>query len=152
MDEVLDWLPALFERRREDGERRWSDAEKRDFLAAMILAFGYDAEDLTPEVQSLLADLALRAGVDPTASRADAEATLQQYFRDRPLDPELVREFQHNLRAALVDASGGVVTKVIAKYLEAGAPARFEPRAEPREGAVKGGPLGFFLAKKKLGE
>ena len=68
-------------------------------------------------------------------------------------DPTLVREFQLGLRAAFVrEASGGQVAKVFAKYLQTGERKLFEERAPPPEGAVRGGPLGFFLAKKKLGD
>lgn len=153
MDGVLDWLPGLFERRTEHGDFAYTDEELRELLAAMILAFGYRPEDLTPPVERLLAGLAVKAGVDPEGSREDAEATLRRYFAEHPINPVLVRDFQHHFRAALVDVSGSTIAEVFSKYLETGErKLAFEPRAEPKEGAVRGGPLGFFLAKKKLDE
>lgn len=148
--ELLDWLPTLFDRKNADGEYAYSDAEMRDFIAAMLLAIGFARDALTPELEHLLAELARRAGVDPAADPQAAEESLRAYYEQNPLNKELVREFRLGLRTALVREGSGGLAAAFTKYLQSGGRQLFEPRTAPREGAVKGGPLGFFMARKKL--
>lgn len=149
--DLLGWIPGLLDARDEAGEPSYDDRQIRDFLAAMLLSIGFEAGALTPEVERLLAELSRRAGVDPGGSRADAERALARYFELNPLPPALVLGFRQGLREAYVRGSlTSEVAEAFEKYLSSGTRPGFEARAEPADGAVRGGPLGFFLARKKL--
>lgn len=147
-DDPLPWLGALLSARAEDGGFRWAEREVEDFLAAMLLNLGVGSTPLTPELSALLARFARRAGVTPGASADETREVIEAHFRAHPLPPDLLTEFRMRFRDSVVALGSSELEGRLEQVL-ARAPRRL-PTAERPEGTVPAGPLGLFLAKRKL--
>ncbi len=136
----LSWLGDLLLARDEEGRRRFGEREAQDLLAAVLLSGG-TPDDLTPSLERLMAGFADRAGVEPEATTAEAEAQVAAYFAANPLPAALCSEFRLRYRDDLVTEDRSVLAAA-AERIEGGL-ARV--KAPPADGPK--GPLAYFAAQ-----
>lgn len=152
--ESFGWLEALCGRTNPDGSPCFSPREITDFFAAVTLSMGFQPDRLPYYLRHMMTAFAARVGIHDGMTREEAIAQVAAYFRANPLEPTLVFEFRRRFQEAAVELMPDRLARAFVAFAGAGtdvgaAVVRFErPRSE---GAMPGGALGFFAAKKKVG-
>lgn len=119
-------------------------------LAALILEIGFTPNELGPATVALLDRVLTRAGAAAGDDRVALERKLAAYL-SAALPPSLIAPVRQRLREALWSKDHGGLAKGFERFLERRTKVA-DPQAPGPEGSVRGGPLGYFLAKKQLGE
>jgi hypothetical protein len=119
------------------------------------LTIGFDLATLPAPLTRMMSAFAARAEVEAGMNRRESIARVEKYYRRRPLNRELVYELKKNLRDMVIGAQGD--PEEAARIYSAFTGSAIDPSElglgkPPPEGSVKGGPLGFFAARKKLSD
>lgn len=150
-DQTLDWLIGIFERRTDAGDFFYTNETLLGFLPVMLMSFGFDASELPPKLELIMADFADRAGVTPAMTPLETERALASYIEAHPLDEQLVFEFNRGVREERVTRGNEDVAEAFAKYLADSdrniADLFGTHRREAKEGAVAAGPMAMFLLR-----
>ncbi len=144
------WLTGLLLRENDDGSLKFTTAQVEDFFGAIFLIRGFAAGELEPSVENAVLALATRADLDPNDTPQERGQKLNTYFEAHPIPPELSVDFTQLLQEEIAQDGTAEEARAFLELIDA-APAKFEKR-ERKEGTHPGGALGFFMAKKDLGE
>lgn len=133
-------LLAVIERRNDDGSPRYSDDEVLHFLPLVFLSVAPSAAArarLPDAVVRLLGLFADKAGIDPEGPIDAVAPTLERYYEEHPVNPELLQAFQGFVREELAQGGGG--DHPFASFIE-GASAKKAPLegAERPKGSIPG--------------
>jgi hypothetical protein len=146
------FVTDLVRRRTKDGSRKFTRLEVEDFFAAVIITLGFVPSALPAELARMMVDFAHRAQVADQASPEENTAAVERYFEAHPIDRELSMELARGLREMTLLGAGDDLAQTFARFSGTAFPAeRRAPGSPPPQGAVRAGPLGYFLAQKKLG-
>jgi hypothetical protein len=127
------------------------DPEAADaLLAALILEIGFTSPDLGPATVALLDRVLARAGATPGDDRVALERKIATYLQGA-LPKSLIGPVRQRLREALWSKDHSGLARDFERFLERSPTYPGTPAPAP-EGSVPGGPLGFFLAKKRFEE
>lgn len=85
-------VQEVLTRRGPDGERLYSRREIRDFAVALMVHADFEFPD---EMKVLMIELCAEIGVDPEQGTAGVAPALGKYFRDNPLNEDLVAMLNH---------------------------------------------------------
>ena len=135
----LTWLPELLVGR--------PVIEREDFMAALVLNAGFDADAISPQLQALLERFAIRAEIQP-GSPASVERQIAEYFALHPLAPDLVEAFERQFRSDLLAQDPEAFKAAVVRL--GGHVAGWTPDEPPPEDSHPGGALGFFAARAKF--
>ena len=143
----MPWLGPLLIDRDEHGQRRFTDRQAEDFLAALLLSEGVtDPTALPDALVALLYRFSERAQIPKTADAEEANQKVAEYFERNPVPPDLRRRFLNLFRDALTRLDPDRLAEAYAALGEDRAPAmRKDPPGEGPTGA-----LAFFSAHRKL--
>ncbi len=119
-------------------------------LAALVLEIGFTPADLGPATVALLDRVLARAGATAGDDRVALERKIAGYLRSA-LPTSLIGPVRHRLREALWSKDHSGLARDFERFLER-SPSYKGANAPAPEGSVPGGPLGFFLAKKRFEE
>jgi hypothetical protein len=154
LDPSFDWFTALAERTGPEGRPHFTVQELEDFFAAILLTIGFDLTRLPEPLVALLNAFATRADVSPEMPRNESIRRVERYFRRAPLNRELLYEFKHNMRAMALAgniADPADAAQTFARFCGMAVDASLLGFSKPPPaGSVRGGPLGFHAAQKKL--
>nr|QEO74293.1 hypothetical protein [uncultured bacterium] len=145
--ETAETLKKALNKKRKDGNFQYSDEELRYFLVYVLLTSGTDLTKASKEVHQMVGQVAEKAGVKVSDTPEQMKATLQAYFAKNPVNAELQKNVETDLRELL--QKGGV--KALGRELEK---FKGEKRAgvlggdgARPEGAVGAGPMARFQVK-----
>lgn len=154
--EIAQSLLGLFDQQADDGSYLFSDADVRHFLPLMLLELGdaVSPQELSPETQELLGQLAVAAGVDQDTPADEVSGKIAAFYERNPPHPTLLGAFQGFLREHVSGKDGGAgVTKAVKQLLGQEGASRPLDSGQPRAaGTVGGGLLARLGAQRALDE
>jgi len=91
-DRIATSVQEVLTRRGPDGQRLYSRREIRDFAVALMVQLDVEFPD---EMKVLMIELCAEIGVDPNEGTAAVGPALGKYFRDNPLNKDLLAMLNH---------------------------------------------------------
>lgn len=84
-----------------EGRRRYDSASVRHILPLLVLQGGYPPA-VNPRVDSIMRDFAEAAGITPKMSSRTMTRAINAYYRDHPVDPDLMAEVSEGVQALVM--------------------------------------------------
>ena len=135
-----------------EGRPLYTRIQAEDFIATILIARGFKPGELPIEFVELLTHFAIRVSVNPKGTQNEIDASLARYFARNPIPKGLKRGVGRQIRAAMLLQDPKGVTEALASIGVEVPRTTKAPSldAEPPEGTIGRGILGYFSAKKKL--
>lgn len=105
-----------------EGKRRYDSRSVRHVLPLLVLQGGYPP-GVNPRVDSIMRDFAEAAGITPRMTARAMAKAINGYYRENPVDPELMAEVSEGVQALVMTRLGAES----ARHLRAHARAAVSP-------------------------
>lgn len=97
------------------GQRRYESAVVRHILPLLVLQGGYPPS-VNPRVDSIMRDFAEAAGITPKMTARAMTQAINAYYRDHPVDPDLLAEVSEGVQAIVMTRLGAESARHLRKH------------------------------------